>query len=87
MKRRHCLENQASSITASRNAYHFIGHQTGAPFLAIVFPHEAELWDYEGMACPVRHIADQYDLIYVDLLEIRLGVLISWVLRIHGRAK
>ncbi|HPL66364.1 MAG TPA: DUF1788 domain-containing protein [Syntrophales bacterium] len=53
-----------------KDRYHFIGHQTGAPFLAIVFPQEAELWTMKEWRAQAGIFADQYDLIYIDLLEI-----------------
>jgi len=53
-----------------KDRYHFIGHQTGAPFLAIVFPLEAELWTMKEWRAQAGIFADQYDLICIDLLEI-----------------
>ena len=61
------IKEAASRI---KERYDFIGHQTGAPFLAIVFPQEAELWTMKEWRAQTGIFADQYDLIYVDLLEI-----------------
>lgn len=71
------IKEAASRI---KERYDFIGHQTGAPFLAIVFPIEAELWTMNEWRAQAGVFADQYDLIYLNLLEIttrcnnRLGV-------------
>ncbi len=61
------IKEAASRI---KERYHFIGHQTGAPFLAIVFPQEAELWTMKEWRAQAGIFADQYDLISVDLLDI-----------------
>lgn len=61
------IKEAASRI---KERYHFIGHQTGAPFLAIVFPQEAELWTMKEWCAQAAIFADQYDLIYIDVLEI-----------------
>jgi hypothetical protein len=61
------IKEAASRI---KERYNFIGHQTGAPFLAIVFPLEAELWTMKEWRAQAGIFADQYDLIYIDLLEI-----------------
>lgn len=59
---------EAAALIKER--YDFIGHHTGAPFLAIVFPQEAELWTMKEWRAQAGIFADQYDLIYMDLLEI-----------------
>lgn len=58
-----------------KDRYHFIGHQTGAPFLAIVFPQEAELWTMKEWRAQAAVFADRYDLLTIDLLEITTRVL------------
>jgi hypothetical protein len=61
------IKEAASRI---KERYHFIGHQTAAPFLAIVFPQEAELWTMKEWRAQAGLFEGQYDLIYVDLLEV-----------------
>jgi len=61
------IKEAASRI---KQRYQFIGRQTGAPFLAIVFPPEAELWIMKEWRAQAGIFSDQYDLIYFDLLEI-----------------
>lgn len=61
------IKEAASRI---KERYHFIGHQTGAPFLAIVYPLDAEQWTMKEWRAQAGIFADQYELIYVDLLEI-----------------
>jgi hypothetical protein len=50
--------------------YDFIGHQKGSSLLTIVFPHEAELWTMKEWRAQAGIFADQYDLIYMDILDI-----------------
>ena len=44
------------AVARIKERYHFIGHQTGAPFLAIVFPAGCRNVDHERMASPSRHL-------------------------------
>lgn len=61
------IKEAASRI---KNRYDFIGHQTGAPFLAIVFPQESELWTMKEWRAQAGIFTDQYDLITVNILDI-----------------
>jgi hypothetical protein len=61
------IKEAASRI---KDRYDFIGHQKGASFLAIVFPHEAELWTMKEWRAQAGIFADRYDLIYMDILDI-----------------
>ncbi|MFH1983211.1 MAG: hypothetical protein ABIL58_15315 [Pseudomonadota bacterium] len=61
------LKEAASRI---KQRYAFIGHQSGAPFLAIVFPHEQEKWTMGEWRAQAAFFDDQYDLIDIDLLAI-----------------
>ncbi len=58
------------AVSRIKDRYDFIGHQTGAPFLAIVFPHETELWTMKEWRAQAGIFTDQYDLIYMDILDI-----------------
>jgi hypothetical protein len=53
-----------------RDSYHAIGHQTGARLLAIVFPHETEVWVMKEWRAQAGIFSDCYDLLFIDLLEI-----------------
>ena len=61
------LKEAASRI---QQRYAFIGHQSGAPFLAIVFPHEQEQWVGSEWRAQAAIFSDQYDLIDIDLLAL-----------------
>jgi hypothetical protein len=61
------LKEAASRIQQS---YSSIGHQRGAPFIAIVFPHELEPWVGNEWCTQAAIFSDQYDLIDIDLLAI-----------------
>ncbi|MDO9112053.1 MAG: hypothetical protein Q7U40_15445, partial [Desulfatirhabdiaceae bacterium] len=61
------IKEAASRI---KDRYDFIGHQTGAPFLAIVFPQEAELWTMKEWRAQAGIFSDRYDLITINILDI-----------------
>lgn len=62
------------AINRLQERYEYIGSKSGAPFLAIVYPPEAELAVYNEWETQIAHLSSDYEVQIVDLLVMTVDI-------------
>ena len=62
------------AVERIRTRYEHIGRKTGAPFLAVVYPPEAEAAVLKEWKTQVSALGDDYDVKHIDVLEATMSL-------------
>lgn len=63
----------SEAIGRLQKDYDYIGRNTGAPFLAIIYPHDAEIQVYKEWKAQVGTLRN-YDVRTIDVLEVTMKI-------------